>query len=82
MKKACLVRNGEVWTLTYTLSIDKLATIHNFDNQDNDGYMFREELSTLDEVKTSDRIATHIVVDGETYEIVNKQDVYTYKQPL
>lgn len=82
MKKACLVKANDVWTLTYTVNADKSVNILNFDNQDNDGYMFREELDTLDEIKIKDRIAEQVVINGETYEVANKQDVYTYKQPL
>ena len=82
MKKACLTKDGVVWTLTYTMNADKSVNIHNFDNQDNDGYMFAESLQTLDEIKLEERVADKVVIDGETYEVRNKQDVFTYKQPL
>jgi hypothetical protein len=82
MKKACLTRADSVWTLTYKENPDGTVSILNLDNQDNDGYMFRESLETLDEIKLEGKTATHVVINGVTYEVENKQDVYTYKQPL
>lgn len=82
MKKACLTKGEQIWTLTYNVNRDNSVTILNFDNADNDGYMFQEQLATLDEVTIKDRIATHVTIDGEKYVVSNPQDVYTYKQPL
>ena len=82
MKKACLCVGDAVWTMTYIVNRDNTVNIVNFDKEDNDGYMFPEQLGVLDMVVEGEgRIAEKIVVGGIEYIVSNPQNVYTYKQP-
>lgn len=77
--------NGAVWTITYNLNRDGTAQITNFDKDDNDGYMFADQLAVLNSIKESDtesRIVEEITVDGMSYIVSNPQNVYSYKLPL
>lgn len=83
MKKACIQVNNNVWTLTYTENKNGTISINNFDQGDNDGYMFRENLGILDYIKeTEGRIVDKVSINGQEYDVDNKQNVYTYKLPL
>ncbi len=83
MKKACMRLPDAVWTLTYIENQDGTVTILNFDKEDNDGYMFADTLSVLQSIKESEgRIAEEVTIDNRVFPIQNKQNVYTYKQPL
>lgn len=83
MEKACIDVNGVIWTMTYTQNNDGTLTILNFDKEDNDGYMFKEQLHVLQKIEELDgRIVDKVTIDGNEYNVRNKQNVYTYKQPL
>jgi hypothetical protein len=83
MNKACINVGGVVWTMTYIDHGDKTITIENFDKEDNDGYMFSQTLPVLQSIQeTGDRVADKVTINGETFDVRNKQNVYTYKQPL
>jgi hypothetical protein len=86
MKKACMRLTDAVWTMTYTINADDGSlTIQNFDKEDNDGYMFAESLGVLNGLEELDgdvRIVDKVTIDGVTYDVRNKQNVFTYKQPL
>jgi hypothetical protein len=85
MKKASMVVGDRVWTLTYTNNIDGSITIQNFDNEDSDGYMFFEQLERLNSVNedgTDQRIVESVTINGNVMDVKNKQNVYSYKQPL
>ncbi len=83
MKKACICVGDYVWTMTYTTHPDNTVTVLNFDKEDNDGYMFPETLGRLDRVvEDAERVAQSVIIDGNEHDIRNKQNVYTYKQPL
>lgn len=82
MKKACITVGEAVWTLTYTENKDGSVNILNFDSEDNDGYMFRETLGTLDFIKEEEgRVAVAVSIDGNEHVVSNPQHVFTYKQP-
>jgi hypothetical protein len=84
MKKACMRLIDAVWTMTYTINDDDGSlTIQNFDREDNDGYMFAESLGVLNGLEEIDgRVVDRVTIDGVTYDVRNKQNVFTYKQPL
>lgn len=85
MKKACMNVNGRVWTMTYVPHEDGSIDIIDFNNEDNDGYMFQANLGTLDSVLESDdgaRTVIEVRIDGTPYRVRNQQNVFTYKQPL
>ena len=83
MKKACMQLSEAVWTITYVINPDNTVTIHNFDREDNDGYMFAHILPVLQSIKEGDgRIAETITVDGQEYVVKNQQNIFTYKLPL
>jgi hypothetical protein len=82
MKKACMVVGERIWTLTYTNNADGTVDIHNFDGEDSDGYMFFESLETLNNVhELEDRTVDAVVINGTRFDVRNKQNVFTYKQP-
>lgn len=85
MQKACMIVQKDVWTLTYTDHGDGSITVENFDKSDNDGYMFRESLGKLESIKElpeTNRFADTATINGTEYFIRNKQNIYSYKQPL
>lgn len=83
MNKACMKLPSAVWTITYVIHEDETVTIHNFDSQDNDGYMFAATLPELTAlVEDSDRVVQSITIGDKTYNVRNKQNVFMYKQPL
>lgn len=85
MQKACISVGNAIWTMTYTDHNDGTITVLNFDKEDNDGYQFGASLPVLQNIQEtggSDRIADKATIAGTTYDIRNKQNVYTYKQPL
>jgi hypothetical protein len=83
MKKACMRRTDKVWTLTYTPHDDGSIDIIDFNNEDNDGYMFESTLGVLNGLlEDTDRVVLEATIDGITYRVRNQQNVFTYKQPL
>jgi hypothetical protein len=83
MKKASKVVGDRIWTLTYTNNADGTIDIQNFDNEDGDGYMFFEQLERLEEVHETDgRVVDAVTINGHRVEVRNKQNVFTYRQPL
>ena len=83
MNKACMKLSDAIWTITYNINHDNTATIINFDREDNDGYMFFDSLDKLESITESEgRIAESITVNGVTYDVANKANIFTYKLPL
>ena len=83
MQKACINVKGVIWTLTYIDHNDGTITIDNFDKEDNDGYMFHQTLPVLQQIHETDgRIADKVTIEGTTFDVRNKENVYTYKKPL
>lgn len=83
MKKASMVVGDRIWTLTYTDNADGTIDIQNFDNEDGDGYMFFETLDKLDNViEIDDRVVDAVSINGQRFEVRNKENVFTYKKPL
>ncbi len=83
MKKACLRREDKVWTLTFVPHDDGTIDIIDFNNEDNDGYMWESSLSVLDSLLEDDnRVVLEATIDGISYRVRNQQNVFTYKQPL
>ena len=83
MKKACMRVDGNVWTLTYIDHPDMSIDIIDFNNEDNDGYIFGDNLPKLDRiVEDNNRVALEARIDGSDYRIRNQQNIFTYKLPL
>lgn len=84
MKKACMrLPDGNIWTLTYTPHPDNSVDIIDFNNEDNDGYMFESTLGKLESIlEDKDRLVLEVTINGESYRVRNQQNVFTYKQPL
>jgi hypothetical protein len=83
MKKACINVGEVIWTMTYIDHEDGTLTIENFDKEDNDGYMFHKTLPVLESIQEiDDRVADKVTIDGKTFDVRNKENVFTYKKPL
>jgi hypothetical protein len=83
MKKACMRVGQAIWTMTYTIGTDSRLTIHDFSSDDNDGYMFESTLGKLQSIaELEGRVADRVTIDGTEYEVANKENLYSYKQPL
>jgi hypothetical protein len=83
MKKATITVGETVWTMTYTHNRNGTITIQNFDSEDNDGYMFAEQFGKIESIVESEgRVAEAVIIDGDRFEVANRQNVFTYKQPL
>lgn len=80
MKQACISVGANIWTLEYEDHNDGTITILNFDRGDG---MFAHQLPVLQSIQETDgRVADKVTINGTTYDVRNKQNVYSYKQPL
>jgi hypothetical protein len=83
MNKACMKLPSAVWTITFNINEDGSATILNFDNQDNDGYLFSGSLPVLEQLhEDAGGVLQSFTVSGVEYSVRNKANVFTYKLPL
>lgn len=82
MKKAAMKVGDRTWTMTYTINNNKI-TIIDFNNEDQEGYLMLPGIENLESITESDgRIAEIVRINGEDYEVDNKQNIFTYKLPL
>lgn len=82
MKKAAMVVGSHVWTMTYEIKDEKI-NILDFNKDDSEGYTHGQLLAHLQSIRESDgRIAESVTIDNVEYEVLNKQNIFTYKQPL
>lgn len=84
MKKAAMVVGTNVWTMTYEINKSGSLTILDFNPEDPDGYILPDTMiARLQSVSESEgRVAETVTIDNVVYDVENKQNIYTYRQPL
>lgn len=75
--------DGLVWTMTYTTNNESIF-IQDFQPEDNDGYMFFDQLNKLENIseEPTNRVAKTVTINSTVYTVANPQSVFSYRQPL